>query len=138
MNPVRSADFPVDGRSVAAARAFVADASSGHPRRDDAVLLMSEVATNAIMYGSTRGAEAFRVIVRPSPSRIYAAVVDGGGDDGAPTMRRHAADAEHGRGLEIVDLIASNWGVVPVGDGHRVWFELLTRAAGRRRKRTRR
>lgn len=133
MTPVRSVDFPVDGRSVAAARAFIADASCGHPRCDDAVLLMSEVATNAIMYGSARDADAFRVIVRPSPARIYAAVVDAG-SGGAPTMRRHDTDAEHGRGLEIVDLIASSWGVVPVGAGHRVWFELLTRAAGRRRR----
>lgn len=133
MNPVRSAEFPVDGRSVAAARTFVADASAGHPRRDDAVLLVSEVATNAILYGSANGADAFRVIVRPSPARIYAAVVDAGGK-GAPTMRRHAADAENGRGLEIVDLVASTWGVVPVGTGHRVWFELLTRSSWRRRR----
>lgn len=130
MNPVRSADFPVDGRSVADARTFVARASGGHPRRDDAVLLVSEVATNAILYGSANGVELFRVIVRPSPARIYAAVVDGGGE-GAPLMKRHAADAEHGRGLEIVDLIASTWGVVPIGTGHRVWFELLTRSTWR-------
>lgn len=130
MNPVRSADFLVDGRSVADARSFVADASGGHPRRDDAVLLVSEVATNAVLYGSANGVERFRVVVRSSPARIYAAVVDGGGE-GAPSLKRHAADAEHGRGLEIVDLVASTWGVVPIGTGHRVWFELLARSAWR-------
>lgn len=130
MKPVRSADFPVDGRSVAAARAFVANVSTGHPRGDDAVLLVSEVATNAIVYGSANGSRQFRVIVRRSPARIYTAVVDGGGG-GVPTVRRHGAEAEHGRGLEIVDRVASVWGVVPVAGGHRVWFELLSRAAWR-------
>jgi len=128
MSTVRTADFPADDTSVGAARAFVRELVHGHPRSEDAVLLMSEVTTNAVLHGSTRGPGTFRVIVRNSPAKLYAAVLDrGGGHHDRPALCTHGPDAEHGRGLEIVNLVASAWGVIPVDGGHRVWFELLAR-----------
>lgn len=47
-------------------------------------------------------------------------------DDAAhpPVLRRVNWDEESGRGLLLVDTLASRWGTEPVGAGKRVWFEV--------------
>jgi len=39
---------------------------------------------------------------------------------------RPALDLESGRGLTIVSMLASRWGVERDGDGKSIWFELAT------------
>ncbi len=41
-----------------------------------------------------------------------------------PGPARHGLDAEHGRGLALVDALDRRWGVRPEGPGKAVWFAL--------------
>jgi hypothetical protein len=45
-------------------------------------------------------------------------------DDRLPTMAAPNADDIGGRGLIIVNGLASAWGVAPTASGKTVWFEL--------------
>ena len=42
----------------------------------------------------------------------------------APKLRSPGISDERGRGMFIVDSLASSWGVVQTADGKNVWFEL--------------
>jgi hypothetical protein len=48
-----------------------------------------------------------------------------------PHVRQYSLDAPTGRGLRIVDSLATRWGVEPgdAGEGKTVWFEVDTGAA---------
>jgi len=82
----------------------------------DAELLISELATNALLHG--RGNIKLRAAI--DEQRLWAAVIDeGAGFDGSP--RRRAHDQIGGWGLDLVDVLASRWGVA---DNTHVWFEL--------------
>jgi anti-sigma regulatory factor (Ser/Thr protein kinase) len=87
-----------------------------------AVLLVSELVTNAVLHG--RPDIVLRV--RADPRGITVSVQDTG--SGRPEMR--ASDPAHhearGRGLRIVDAMAARWGVEPSEPipGKVVWFEL--------------
>jgi anti-sigma regulatory factor (Ser/Thr protein kinase) len=91
------------------------------PCVDDVVLAASEVLTNAIRHG--QGPVVLRVW--PGPQVLRVEVVDRG-----PVVplqpRRPENDAEGGWGLQIVQAVASRWGVDPVepGPGKAVWFEV--------------
>jgi anti-sigma regulatory factor (Ser/Thr protein kinase) len=85
-----------------------------------AQLLTSELVTNALQHGSGHIA----VEITRSANRLRVSV----DDDGPRPPRRMAAgpDAVHGRGLILVESLATKWGVIPRGTGKRVWFELRT------------
>lgn len=87
----------------------------GRDRLDTAVLLISELATNAVPHG--RG--AIRLSIDVAPRRAHFEVSDDG--DGAPAVREPAG-ADGGWGLQLVDQLAERWGVRR-GDTV-VWFEL--------------
>ena len=87
---------------------------------DDAVLLTSEIVTNATMVGAecelcawyVRDVGALRVEVFD-----HSPVV--------PSMPPRSDPHEvGGRGLRIVDSIATAWGIDPHDNGKYVWFEL--------------
>jgi hypothetical protein len=48
-----------------------------------------------------------------------------------PALRTPVEEAEHGRGLHLVDVLAARWGVDPGGVGKSVWFELRVDGAPR-------
>ncbi|HEV8652911.1 MAG TPA: ATP-binding protein [Actinomycetes bacterium] len=86
---------------------------------ETAVLLANELVTNALRHG--RGRVALRVEKRRRSVRVSV-------HDADPRPPRPAApdpEAENGRGLRLVELLAERWGTEPVpGHGKRVWFEL--------------
>ncbi|MGH8868410.1 MAG: ATP-binding protein [Actinomycetes bacterium] len=86
---------------------------------DVAVLLTSELVTNAILHGSPPlslraegNAGALRVEVRDARRLDTLAA------------RTAAGDAESGRGLVLVEALASRWGWDAHGRRKHVWFEL--------------
>ncbi len=87
---------------------------------DLATLLTSELVTNAVRYG--RG--LVRLRVRQAPPSVRVEV-----HDDNPTLPVLGTEedeaAESGRGLRLVDALATRWGAErhPV-DGKDVWFEL--------------
>ena len=92
---------------------------------DDAMLLTSELVTNAIRHG--RGEVTVRLW--PGPPTIRLEVSDQ--NPRAPAMRDTDVEAEQGRGLAIVDALSDRWGSAPPPPpaGKTVWFELDDQAS---------
>lgn len=123
--------FDGEARSVRQARRFVAGALDGiAPETAElAVLLVSELVANCVRHAAT----PFRVTVDRAVDRLMFEVEDGSA--GLPVTRRPAPTDPSGRGLRIVDALASTWGVRRAADAGRaeaaraeagkvVWFEL--------------
>lgn len=86
---------------------------------DTATLLVSELVTNAIRHaGSSLG-----VSLVHTDDCVRVAVTDGEGDQ-LPHLVEPDLEAEGGRGLWLVDLLASAWGISKSEHGKAVWFEL--------------
>ena len=111
--------FPRAPVSVARARAGLRPLRDAlGDRYEDAVLLVSELATNAVRHGA---GTTFRLEARVEEGRCRVEVIDGGSGFQPPA---YIADPElvGGRGLPIVASLAHRWGVFE-GSTH-VWFEL--------------
>jgi anti-sigma regulatory factor (Ser/Thr protein kinase) len=108
-----------------AARAFVSEVlGSGHPCRDAAILLVSEVFSNSIRHsrsGDPGETVAVAVISRDGTVRVE--VIDRAGA-GTPELRPASRDAEGGRGLQLVAGLAARWGWRRRGGRMVTWFEL--------------
>jgi len=122
--PVRRA-FPGHQDQVACAREFVRRKIGPCPVLDEAVLLTSELCTNALQHTASGNGGSFEVTVFRGAFSLRIEVRD----DGAMTVPvvRIADDddlAERGRGLELVALVASRWGQCGDEYGRSVYFEL--------------
>lgn len=106
-------------------RSFVgAILGPGHPCADDAVLLASELFANSLRHsGSCLPGEMVTVTVTVSASAVRVEVADRSGP-GVPELRRASADAEEGRGLEMVERLAERWGWRQRGGRTVTWFVL--------------
>lgn len=122
-------DLPSEPTAPRRARAEVRQAGQGLDRRtlDAGVLLASELVTNAVIHPVS--ADRYRVELRITrfEDGIRCEVSDpGAGFDPADLGRREPETG--GRGLMLVDALASRWGVVRrSGDGDPrfcVWFEV--------------
>ena len=120
-----SRSFPAYPLSVPTARGYVTELLDGWPRelQETAALLASELATNAVRHGDGHD---FEVSVRfgPGAQELWVGVTDRG--PGSPTVRRPPVTDERGRGLQLVGLLASRWGIRRSRDSDTktVWFEL--------------
>jgi anti-sigma regulatory factor (Ser/Thr protein kinase) len=107
--------------SVGAARRFVTGLLDGTRAevRDAVELMVSELSTNCIRHTDT----PFVVSVTLAPEEIHVEVTDAAG--GTPVMRSPGPEEPTGRGLQIVNLLASAWGVEhPEHGATTVWFTL--------------
>jgi phosphoserine phosphatase RsbU/P len=119
-----TARFPAQRASVAAARQFVTDAlveAGVTSVLDDSRLLVSELATNAVVHANTD----FSVTVHISAGRVYVEV-----RDGDPTELDLTADQDlpelaiSGQGLRIVGRLAGSWGSRVEDHGKVIWFSV--------------
>ncbi|MEU0161260.1 ATP-binding protein [Streptomyces sp. NPDC006261] len=88
----------------------------------DAALLVSELATNALLHGAIRG-RLIRVHLTLTEFALRVAVSDPRGER-LPQLRRPDTDDCYGRGLLIVAQLADDWGVEPRTVGKSVFAEL--------------
>ena len=115
--------FPAHADQVRHARRFLADVLAGYPAADDAVLCLSELASNSVIHSASR---------QPGGTfTVRTATHDGGGvrveveDQGGLWGSSSSENGQHGHGLHIVSQLACAWGIT--GDsatGRTVWFEL--------------
>lgn len=120
-------DLTDEHRAVAIARRFVAERLTawGRPEAvDDAELCTSELVTNAILHAHC----AARLLVRADQDAVRIEVHDSSRN--LPARGRVGDDAMTGRGLLLIEALATSWGVDPGTDGKSVWFELSTSSAG--------
>ncbi|MFC9637526.1 ATP-binding protein [Streptomyces mirabilis] len=93
---------------------------------DTAELLVSELVTNALCH--TRGPLRLNLQVRDS--RLRCEVEDT--DPTGPVRRVVDADAEGGRGIDLLDLLAEAWGSASTATGKTMWFQLPAKASSPR------
>ncbi|HYH52288.1 MAG TPA: ATP-binding protein [Acidimicrobiia bacterium] len=115
--------LPGDATTPAAARRFVRAALESVEAEpvvvETAELLTDELVTNAIVHAQCKS----YLFIRALRGSVRVEVTDP--DDRLPAMAAPDADALGGRGLVIVNGLASAWGVERAADGGKtVWFEL--------------
>jgi two-component sensor histidine kinase len=91
--------------------------------RDDAILVSSELVSNAVVHGGCAPSVQIELIVQLIPNAILVTVIDSGGSDSTPTMREANYPGPGGLGLRVVDALALRWGSAQ-RDGQQVWAEL--------------
>lgn len=102
-------------------RSILAGALTGEAL-DDAVLLTSEVVTNAIVHAGLTAAHVIDLDVGANGDRLWVSVSDPG-PCFVPDPPVRPPVAPGGRGLNLLALLADRWGVRP-GPPCVVWFEL--------------
>ena len=106
----------------------VLDGLAAPERLETALVLVSELVTNAVRHGD----EGVHLAVTVDPDVIVVEVDDAAPDE--PRLRQAGTGDTSGRGLVIVDALARRWGHRGRrGGGKTVWFELPL--AGERRER---
>ncbi|AYG80045.1 Phosphoserine phosphatase RsbU [Streptomyces hundungensis] len=132
-----AASFDPVGRSVAIARAFVRDTLQGWGYADvvdDAVVLTSELVTNAVVHAGTKA----DVLCLRADDGVRVEVADRYPEREVPLLGSPAdiagPDRENGRGLLLCAALASRWGVEYTPTRKNVWFQLdlPNRAVGTR------
>ncbi|AJP04134.1 regulatory protein [Streptomyces cyaneogriseus subsp. noncyanogenus] len=135
-----AASFEPVGRSVASARSFVRDTLQGWGFADivdDAVVLTSELVTNAVVHAGTSA----DVICLRTDDGVRIEVADRYPEREVPlqeaAVTMSSPDREGGRGLQLCAALAGRWGVEYTPTHKNVWFQLDlperpvgTRAAG--------
>jgi anti-sigma regulatory factor (Ser/Thr protein kinase) len=117
----RARSFPNGPESVPSARRFATEALKGaSPDALDAVTLMvSELASNCVRHADSD----FDLTVMFDDEEIRVEATDRGG--GEPRMRHPGPSDPTGRGLQIIDMLSTGWGVEELpGEGKMVWFAL--------------
>ncbi|PKV86861.1 ATP-binding protein [Streptomyces sp. TLI_146] len=112
---------PGSPEEVARARRWTRDVLREHPRGDDAVLVVSELGTNALTH--TAG-HVLRVMLTVTEGRVTVAVTDSGGAPDGPKVTEAPEEAVHGRGLNIVMALANRLSVTGDEAGRTVTAEL--------------
>ncbi|TGZ12713.1 hypothetical protein DV517_67970 [Streptomyces sp. S816] len=122
-----AASFEPVGRSVATARSFVRDTLQGWGFADivdDAVVLTSELVTNAVVHAGThaevlclRTADGVRIEVSDQYPEREVPLQNSASPMASP-------DREGGRGLQLCAALASRWGVDYTPTHKHVWFQL--------------
>jgi len=88
---------------------------------EDLRLLVTELVTNGVRHGSARG--PVTVSVTADDGRVRVEVSDCGRGFNPPEAPMPRADGSGGWGLQLVDRVATEWGV-KIADTTCVWFEL--------------
>jgi anti-sigma regulatory factor (Ser/Thr protein kinase) len=115
--------LPRELESVADARAWLAsflrEQRVAGSRRNDAVLVVSELVTNALRHGLGD------IVVRSALTDagvLRLSVTDSGGE--LPEIRPVDPSKVGGVGLHIVDQLSSQWGISPFPGGKTVWVTM--------------
>lgn len=118
---------PHERIGVRIARRAFADqlAAAGVPPadREDALLVLSELVSNAVKHASPLPGGQIEVLWRISEDLLYIEITDGGGGT-RPQPSVPLLSAMGGRGLDIVRTVSSQWGVTEDHDTVTVWAEI--------------
>jgi anti-sigma regulatory factor (Ser/Thr protein kinase) len=114
---------------VPRARAFIdVVLGAGHPGRDVARLLVSELVTNAVQHSdSGRPGGTVTVTILDTHDAVEVEVADDGSARSIPVVRDDLM-ATDGRGLFLVQALAADWGYVRHHGSTTVWFRVAVPA----------
>jgi anti-sigma regulatory factor (Ser/Thr protein kinase) len=105
-------------------RAVLRDWSVPEDVVDDALLVVSELVTNAVRHAP--GHDGVELGLVEDDGKLRVSLIDG--STTSPLPREAAAGAEDGRGMAIVAALADRWGIAPHLGGKQVWWEVDLRA----------
>lgn len=114
-------DVPCDEHAPGIVRQALSDVPDAPWAIGDAMLVASELVTNAVLHSGCKDDHDIKVSVGIREERLVIAVVDPGLSGGDARMRENPTFG--GFGLQIVDQLADNWGSERT-HGHRVWAEV--------------
>jgi anti-sigma regulatory factor (Ser/Thr protein kinase) len=127
MDPAGNWTLPPDTTAAGVARRIVASALASWRDPDDAVLVVSELVTNAVQHGLppielelNLGAGRLRLTV----SNAVGAALS------VPRLISPGDDEPHGRGLAIVERLSAGWGWSGTDQMISVWAELIDSTVG--------
>lgn len=130
-DPSRRLVFSVNGGVEACSEARRAvragDGAVPASAREDLLLLVSELVTNAVRHAGVGPERTLRVELERWPRHVRVEVAHPG-PAFEPDIAPPSPDATGGWGLVLVDRIADRWGIVSRTGRTYVWFEL--RSAG--------
>jgi anti-sigma regulatory factor (Ser/Thr protein kinase) len=118
---VLSVDLPPEPSSATRARTLAREqleASCPSDALETIALLVTELVTNAILHART----PLMLSVESRPAHVRICVEDHSSEK--PARRSYESDAVTGRGLALVDQLASSWGVDATPSGKVVWCEV--------------
>jgi serine/threonine-protein kinase RsbW len=114
--------IPGTTRAARVARDYVREIlQPGVAALGDLVLCVSELVTNAVVHTKSGVRGYVTIQVTETEKEIRLDVTDDGGTSSVPHLARVGAG---GRGLRILDSIATTWGVRPAEPGTTVWCTL--------------
>ncbi len=91
--------------------------------RDDAILVASELVSNAVVHSGSDPSEEIELVAELGRGALRLVVTDPGHSDRRPTVRGAEYPGPGGRGLRVVEALAGRWGRERRG-GTVVWVEL--------------
>jgi serine/threonine-protein kinase RsbW len=101
-HPPKHRAFPGRPNQIARARDFTRRVLGPCPVLDEAILLVSELATNAVEHTATGDAGNFHVTIHQGDSSLLIAVTDDGSDNVPVPAHPSDTRTETGRGLELM------------------------------------
>jgi anti-sigma regulatory factor (Ser/Thr protein kinase) len=115
--------YAAEPAQVGHARRALAQALDGHPFCEDAALIASEFATNAVLHSASGNGGKFTVCVEIHKDYLWIGV----GDAGGPWNRVRYGDGRP-HGFDVVDAVtgASNWGIEGDATGRIAWARIVT------------
>ncbi len=107
--PTYRRTFPGLPEEIHQARRFTDQCLNGSPVADDAGLIVSELATNALRHAASGSpAGAFHLTLTLSRQVLAISVTDAGGTARGPELKCPSTEATRGRGLGIVTALAAH------------------------------
>ncbi len=116
-----SVELPPEPESATRARRLAREQLESLCRPDaleTVALLVTELVTNAILHART----PLHLEIEANEDHVRLCVQDS--SDRQPERRTYASDAVTGRGLALVEHLASSWGVDVTPSGKVVWCEI--------------
>jgi anti-sigma regulatory factor (Ser/Thr protein kinase) len=86
---------------------------------DTVALLVTELVSNAVLHARTR----LQLEVDVTPRVVRLCVRDGSRH--RPILRRYDVGDVTGRGLALVEMLATEWGIDEMPNGKSVWCEIV-------------
>ncbi len=112
-----------DSAAPRLARDAVAELAVIGPVKEDAVLVVSELTTNAVLHSGCTPEDEFELLAELVPAGVRIAVIDSGRSGTEPRRGDRDSLQPGGMGLRVVEKLSRRWGSERRGSVS-VWAEL--------------
>jgi serine/threonine-protein kinase RsbW len=115
--------LPCDTAAPRLAREALASLPTLAPVMQDAMMVVSELASNAVRHSGSSERDEIELLAEKVPCGVRIAVIDRGGSESQPARQDSPALEPGGLGLQVVEALSRRWGTKRNGQ-LKVWAEL--------------